>query len=190
MTCVALVHAQVDFAPPLDYKEPEPQPGQPALAAGSAASEGGASAGAGVPEPAAVEPEVPTFMAFAGTGQRLDGKPVSESAPRAVPIPIPGPRRPLPPGPPSTSSDGGPGSAPGSVKSSSAPKRPGKVMYGNRLQQKLAEKQQQQPGSGGGGSGDAQPLPAKPKQEEQRSEEGEESSKFKAFSGKGYSLKG
>ena len=164
---------QVDFAPPLDYVEPQRQPQQPVPMAADVP----AAAGAAAAEPAAAEPEEPKFLAFAGTGRRLDGKPVSESRPIA--IPLAGTSRP-------GASTSGPGSAAGTVGGSegpgsaagSAPKRPGKVFGGNRLQAKLAEKQ-----SGGAGRPPQPPLPPAEKKEE-------EDPKFKAFSGKGYSLKG
>ncbi|PRW59790.1 ubiquitin fusion degradation 1-like protein isoform X1 [Chlorella sorokiniana] len=165
----------VDFAPPLDYVEPQRQPQQPVPMAADVP----AAAGAAAAEPAPAEPEEPKFLAFAGTGRRLDGKAVSESRPIA--IPLAGTGRP-------GASTSGPGSAAGSVGGSegpgsaagSAPKRPGKVFGGNRLQAKLAEKQA---GGGAGRPPQPQPTPAEKKEEE-------EEPKFKAFSGKGYSLKG
>lgn len=165
---------QVDFAPPLDYVEPQRQPQQPVPMAADVP----AAAGAAAAEPAPAEPEEPKFLAFAGTGRRLDGKAVSESRPIA--IPLAGTSRP-------GASTSGPGSAAGSVGGSegpgsaagSAPKRPGKVFGGNRLQAKLAEKQ-----SGGAGRPPQPPPPPPAEKKEQ------EEPKFKAFSGKGYSLKG
>ena len=41
----------------------------------------------GAQAPAAAEPEEPKFLAFAGSGRRLDGKAASESRPVAVPLP-------------------------------------------------------------------------------------------------------
>lgn len=61
---------EVDFAPPLDYKEPEPAP--PAVTATN-----------GISAPASQEseePEEPKFSAFTGIGRRLDGKPLKYSA--------------------------------------------------------------------------------------------------------------
>lgn len=178
-TCRSL---QVDFAPPLDYKEPERQPPQqPAPMAADGTGAAGA-AGAAPAEPA--QPEEPKFLAFAGTARRLDGKPASESRPIAIPLPGSG-------RPGGTAS--GPASAAGSVGSAaggeggaagSAPKRPGKVFGGNRLQAKLAEKA----GGGPAGGGAPRPPPAPKKEDEEKKED--EGSNFKAFSGKGYSLKG
>ncbi|XP_010555256.1 PREDICTED: ubiquitin fusion degradation protein 1 homolog [Tarenaya hassleriana] len=56
---------EVDFAPPLDYKEPE-RPAPPAQVKGPAKVE----------EPPA-EPEPPKFNPFTGVSRRLDGKPLS-----------------------------------------------------------------------------------------------------------------
>lgn len=60
---------EVDFAPPLDYKEPE-RPQQPSMAPNRAPAQ--------VPEP---EPEEPRFSPFTGSGRRLDGKPSKHQAP-------------------------------------------------------------------------------------------------------------
>jgi ubiquitin fusion degradation protein 1 len=59
---------EVDFAPPLDYKEPErvTPPPVPVLAPSSSQ------------DTAPPEPEEPKFNAFTGTGRRLDGKPGSQ----------------------------------------------------------------------------------------------------------------
>jgi len=54
---------EVDFAPPLDYKEPE-KPQQPTVPASKATAEGGDTV---------VEDE-PKFKPFTGSGKRLDGK--------------------------------------------------------------------------------------------------------------------
>ncbi|KAL4459081.1 hypothetical protein ABPG75_013946 [Micractinium tetrahymenae] len=170
----------VDFAPPLDYKEPERQPAQ--QPAPMAADGPGAAGTAAAVEPA--QPEEPKFLAFAGAARRLDGKPASESRPIAIPLPGSGRPGGAASGPASAagsvgSAAGGDGSAAGS-----APKRPGKVFGGNRLQAKLAEKAG---GSGAGGDAPPRPPPAPKKEEEEKKED---DSKFKAFSGKGYSLKG
>ncbi|XP_040967586.1 ubiquitin fusion degradation protein 1 homolog isoform X2 [Gossypium hirsutum] len=62
---------EVDFAPPLDYKEPE----QPAAPTSS-------SRASSQVEEAPVETE-PKFSAFTGTGRRLDGKPLKLQSPAA-----------------------------------------------------------------------------------------------------------
>ncbi|EFN53275.1 hypothetical protein CHLNCDRAFT_136896 [Chlorella variabilis] len=169
----------VDFAPPLDYVEPARQP--PPQPVPMAAEGPAAAAGAAPAADEAAEPEQPKFLAFAGSGRRLDGKAVSESRPIA--IPLPGSGRP-------GGSASGPASAAGSVGSGagdggssaagSAPKRPGKVFGGNRLQAKLADK-------ASGGAGGARAPPPQPPAEKKVEEE---EPKFKAFGGKGYSLKG
>ncbi|KAK6946344.1 Ubiquitin fusion degradation protein Ufd1-like [Dillenia turbinata] len=59
---------EVDFAPPLDYKEPE-RPAQPAATNKSSALEQG------------VPVEEPKFNPFTGVGRRLDGKPLKQQPP-------------------------------------------------------------------------------------------------------------
>lgn len=60
---------EVDFAPPLDYKEPEPAPlSGPVNGTSSQASQ------------EVQELEEPKFSAFTGIGRRLDGKPLKYSA--------------------------------------------------------------------------------------------------------------
>lgn len=58
---------EVDFAPPLDYKEPE-RPTAPAATKGPAKA-----------EEVVAEPE-PKFNPFTGSGRRLDGRPLAPSA--------------------------------------------------------------------------------------------------------------
>ena len=107
-----LRYVQVDFAQPLDYVEPprQPPPQQaPAAASGQAAAGGaGGAAGSAAAEPAAQEPEEPKFLAFAGTGRRLDGKAAGPSNPVAIPVPGVGRASAAPPGNDSAAS----GSAP------------------------------------------------------------------------------
>ncbi|KAJ4890887.1 ubiquitin fusion degradation 1 [Raphanus sativus] len=62
---------EVDFAPPLDYKEPERPKTAPAAAKGPAKAE------EVVPEPE------PKFNPFTGSGRRLDGRPLSYEPPPA-----------------------------------------------------------------------------------------------------------
>ncbi|CAI5496520.1 unnamed protein product [Closterium sp. Naga37s-1] len=78
---------EVDFAPPLDYVEPErvltPVKAPAAAASAAAAAAGGSEAGGkkgtgkdGKSE-AAPPPEEPAFTPFVGTGRRLDGRPAA-----------------------------------------------------------------------------------------------------------------
>lgn len=70
---------EVDFAPPLDYKEPE-RVTPPPVAVPPSSSQDAAPA----------EPEEPKFNAFTGAGRRLDGKPgrfSTGSMPTATPTP-------------------------------------------------------------------------------------------------------
>jgi ubiquitin fusion degradation protein 1 len=160
----------VDFAPPLDYVEPDwkAEAAAAALAAAAAAAAAapeamatdGASGSGAAAEPEA--PAVPTFLAFAGAGRRLDGKAAGESRPVAIPIPG---ARPAPASEPAAS-----GSAP---KAGSAPggRKAGKLMFKDRLAAKFADKT-------GPGGGPAAPPP--PPKEGPPKEEGPA---FKAFSG-------
>lgn len=61
---------EVDFAPPLDYKEPEPVQ--------RAAESGNATTSQASQDPQ--EPEAAKFNAFTGVGRRLDGKPLKPFA--------------------------------------------------------------------------------------------------------------
>ncbi|KAJ6846142.1 ubiquitin fusion degradation protein 1-like protein [Iris pallida] len=60
---------EVDFAPPLDYKEPE-RPQQPSIPSSKAPAHAQDA-----------EPEEPKFSPFTGAGRRLDGKPSKHQAP-------------------------------------------------------------------------------------------------------------
>jgi len=59
---------EVDFAPPLDYKEPERVPAQPAPSASTTTS-----------QEESKDVEEPKFSPFTGVGRRLDGKPSTSS---------------------------------------------------------------------------------------------------------------
>lgn len=157
---------EVDFAPPLDYVEPERPAPPPAAASPSVAK----PADKEEPEP---EPEdtTPKFLAFAGSGNRLDGKAGGPSAPIAVPVrtsALNGTTASAMFGPPTD-----PAKEP-SPGSGSAPRRvQGKLVFG-------------QARAGGSGSG-APPPPKKP--EPKPAEPAETTTGFKAFSGKGNSLR-
>jgi len=186
----------VDFAPPLDYVEPEPVfPGGANGGAGGGVSAGGASAApmatdsgntTGGPEAAAVAEE-PKFLAFAGTGMRLDGKAASESQPVAIPRSKIGLSSNGGGGgssslaAPSTSGqEGASGSAP---KSGSAPgRKAGKLMFKDRLAAKFGDGKSAPGGTGAGAAAAAQ----KPKEEEKPKEP---ENGFKAFQGTSHKLK-
>ncbi|CAI5994804.1 unnamed protein product, partial [Closterium sp. NIES-64] len=76
---------EVDFAPPLDYVEPErvptpvkaPAAGAAAAAAGGSEAGGKKGAGKDGKAEAAPPPEEPAFTPFVGTGRRLDGRPAA-----------------------------------------------------------------------------------------------------------------
>jgi len=69
---------EVDFAPPLDYKEPE-KPRRPIVPAGKAPAED---------QDAIVEDE-PKFKPFTGSGKRLDGKGPKQQAPEVSTAAVP-----------------------------------------------------------------------------------------------------
>lgn len=171
----------VDFAPPLDYKEPERRPagsaggGGPepmdAQPSGSAAAAGKAKGGEAGGD-AAAEVLEPTFLAFSGSGMRLDGKPMSNSQPVAIPMPGTRPSN-------NNSSSSQPAEASGSAPKagSSAGRKQGKLMFKDRLAAKFND------GKGGAAA-------PKPKVEEKKKEEEkEEDPKFQAFQGKSFTLK-
>ncbi|KAJ3691727.1 hypothetical protein LUZ61_020891 [Rhynchospora tenuis] len=115
---------EVDFAPPLDYKEP--QPAKPANPVGPAAQED-------LPE------EKPKFSAFAGAGRRLDGRPAKqqESVPVAVPSPVNHQEK-------SATSKSGTGSSYEASTSSSKTGRPGgKLVFGSNSSRASKESQKE-----------------------------------------------
>eukprot|EP00262_Sarcandra_glabra_P003879 TRINITY_DN14714_c0_g2_i5.p1 TRINITY_DN14714_c0_g2~~TRINITY_DN14714_c0_g2_i5.p1 ORF type:complete len:323 (+),score=69.46 TRINITY_DN14714_c0_g2_i5:198-1166(+) len=145
---------EVDFAPPLDYKEPE----RPALSIPSS------RAPAQVQEvPAEAEP---TFSPFTGTGRRLDGKtsknpapPVSSSSRTEVHKP--------------EAANGAKYSTGSSSQSTGSRQPAGKLVFGSNVNHTPK---------------DTQKVAAKETKPE--SPQKEEETKFKAFTGKKYSLKG
>lgn len=143
--------------------------------AASEAADGGATGqAAGTP----AEPEQPTFLAFAGKGNRLDGRPTSAAAP--VPVPLAGR--------PAAAAGGGEqqstqGAAEGGA--GSAPKKAGKLMFRDRLAAKFAP----------GGQGKAAQAPAAPSPPPANADEGPADDAgggqaFQAFKGKARSLRG
>ncbi|EFJ52646.1 hypothetical protein VOLCADRAFT_102621 [Volvox carteri f. nagariensis] len=181
---------QVDFEAPKDYKEPErvpPKAPEPAPSAAPVAADGKAGGTATGPAPAP-EPEEPKFLAFAGTGRRLDGKAAGPTNP--VPVPLRMPSNTTLSAGTSPKTGSGPSGSGAGPSGSAAPSGSGGVQKagtfvnfgptGNRLEAKLAAKQ--------GGGGTAKPPPPPPQPTEEKKDDS--SSNFKAFSGKGYSLKG
>ena len=90
--CIVDTDCEVDFAPPLDYVEPvyeKPAPRTPAGGEGDGPSKGdgaGADGGKGK-EPEAPVDSAPKFLAFAGSGNRLDGKGPRDLKPVEVELP-------------------------------------------------------------------------------------------------------
>lgn len=173
----------VDFAPPLDYVEPErvpPAAAVPMTTDVAPLTTGAATKGEPAPEEA---PEEPQFLAFAGTGRRLDGKAASESQPVAIPLARVGSVS--RPGGTSQASSSGAGEASGSApKTGSAPgRKAGKLMFKDRLAAKFGDGKT---GPGGAGGAGGAPAPPKPKEEDKPKDP---ESGFKAFQGSGYKLK-
>jgi len=155
----------VDFAPPLDYVEPEPVLPQ-------SVSQGSAKIESEKEEEPESKPDESSFLAFAGTGRRLDGKPASESKPVAIPVTSGGP-------PSRTSSfSANKEESAKQAQSGSAPKKSGKLMFKDRLAAKFRD-----------------PGPAKPekkpeeKPKEKEKENGEDKASFKPFQGTSFKLK-
>lgn len=103
---------EVDFAPPLDYKEPE----RPAAPASS-----GKAPADGQEPPAEAEPK---FNPFTGTGRRLDGKPLKTTQPPPVSSSATQDRR-------SNVSGGGTATASSSSSQSSKNQTQGKLVFGS-----------------------------------------------------------
>lgn len=101
---------EVDFAPPLDYKEPE-RP-QPSIATGKAP----------VPDEDAQAETEPKFTPFTGTGRRLDGKPSKNQSP-TVSYPIKGRQ--------SVTTSGVKNSTTSASESSSSRQTKGKLVFGS-----------------------------------------------------------
>ncbi|KAJ0260543.1 hypothetical protein HA466_0067320 [Hirschfeldia incana] len=146
---------EVDFAPPLDYKEPE-RPKAPAAAAKALAKA----------EEVEAEPE-PKFNPFTGSGRRLDGRPLSYGPPPAASS--------------SSSSSSKPAVANGNGQSSvasgserAARQAQGKLVFGGNANR--APKEAPKVGAG--------------KETKKEEEEKKDESKFQAFTGKKYSLRG
>ncbi|KAL6766383.1 hypothetical protein ACKKBG_A35820 [Auxenochlorella protothecoides x Auxenochlorella symbiontica] len=170
----------VDFAPPLDYVEPEYTPAAPAAAQASttrpdAGSGSSTTEDNGDPASRAAALAEPQFLAFAGTAKRLDGRPAAD--PRPVPVPRPGG---------TSASSAGPSTKDGSSDaqaSSGASKKAGKLMYRDRLAAKFAAAK-----DGRGAAAPPPPPPTKASDAEGGAEKKEDG--FQPFKGQGRSLRG
>ncbi|KAJ7222678.1 hypothetical protein O6H91_14G080200 [Diphasiastrum complanatum] len=148
---------EVDFAPPLDYKEPEKVVSTPA-ATNRPSSEVSQDS---------QENQEPKFNAFSGTGRRLDGKNVKE------PVPSTSGSRSLP-----TASSASKVATSSSNASPASSKKPtGKLVFGTS-------------NSNGAAKTNSQPVPHKKEELKPDIPKEEEASKFQAFTGKKYSLRG
>ncbi|XP_022952966.1 ubiquitin recognition factor in ER-associated degradation protein 1-like isoform X1 [Cucurbita moschata] len=149
---------EVDFAPPLDYKEPE-KPVAPTKGKEQAVAE-------------AMEPEAePKFVAFTGTGRRLDGKssnyqpqPISSAA-RPSDVKQSG-------GSSSSSRFGHSQQSAGSSSLNGTRRSHGKLVFGQNAHRNPKEN------------------PKEASKESEQEQPGKEEPKFQAFSGKRYSLRG
>ncbi|GFH12756.1 uncharacterized protein HaLaN_08500 [Haematococcus lacustris] len=198
---------QVDFEAPKDYKEPEykkpapkpeakqdasGQPGSNGSKAGKVGSNGSAPAAGDAGAATEAAAEEPTFLAFAGTARRLDGKAaVLPPAPVAVPLVS---RHGINMSTmPSTSAPAAgaakPSGAAGGAKAGTF------VSTGNRLLDKLQKDKMAASGSPGAPA-PAPPAPTAPAQQgpaaagAAKDGADDSSNKFKAFQGTGRSLKG
>ncbi|KAI3774111.1 hypothetical protein L1987_48655 [Smallanthus sonchifolius] len=143
---------EVDFAPPLDYKEPErPVPSSKA--------------------PAQVEEAVPVeelkFNPFTGSGRRLDGKPLTYQPP---PVSSSKEKKPA-----AVVSGGGGGGEPSTSQTTSRQSQ-GKLVFGSNSNRSANPKKQKEVAAG--------------KETKQEETPKKEETKFQAFTGKKYSLKG
>ncbi|CAH8392070.1 unnamed protein product [Eruca vesicaria subsp. sativa] len=148
---------EVDFAPPLDYKEPE-RPAVPATAAKALAKA----------EEVEAEPE-PKFNPFTGSGRRLDGRPLSYEPPPSAASSSSSSSKDKQP-----AVSNGNGQSSGSEKAATARQAQGKLVFGGNANR--APKEAPKAGAG--------------KETKKEEEEKKEESKFQAFSGKKYSLRG
>ncbi|KAL5973353.1 hypothetical protein ACLOJK_030003 [Asimina triloba] len=151
---------EVDFAPPLDYKEPErPAQSIPSSKAPTQAQE----------EPANEEPK---FSPFTGTGRRLDGKPLKQPAASSEFSKS------------SVAQSGVAANGAASTSSSSSSHQPsGKLVFGSNLPK------DKQKSFGISGISNPEPIHAVTKDANPEPPKVEEP-KFQAFTGKKYSLRG
>ncbi|KAK9845218.1 hypothetical protein WJX81_000357 [Elliptochloris bilobata] len=168
----------VDFAPPLDYVEPSrDEYAASAAAAAAAATPPAEDARSTSGEEAAPAPEEPKFLAFVGSGRRLDGKPAAGGDPVPVKFGAFGPRLPVPAPEPGTPGKGT--AAPGARPSQKA----GKVVFGSG--NRLLDKQLAAQGKGPVPAPEAKPPAPKPED----AKLADEANKFHAFSGRPRSLR-
>ena len=173
---------QVDFEAPKDYKPPERVPDSGAPSEPQTWKEDEENDGGADPD---------TFMAFSGNAMRLDGKQVSGTG-RPVPVSLTGGQRaPLPPQQESEANGNKP-------STSGRGSKPGKVVLssGNRLLDKLSREKGADGNAAGGQRPSTQstegPGRGQGNQEHETDAKTDDSGggpKFKAFSGKSYSLK-
>lgn len=171
----------VDFAPPLDYVEPQPA-SEPVKADGGRLQTSKSSQGGQDSTISGADTESntgPTFLAFSGTARRLDGKPASAiSKPVAVPVK----------GATSGMATGGPGNTSSGTTPTSnttAPgRKSGKLMFRDRLAAKFENGSKSgsisTPGTAGTDKG---------RKEDVKEDENSKEKEFKPFQGTSHSLK-
>ncbi|CAO2192495.1 unnamed protein product [Urochloa humidicola] len=177
--CIIETDCEVDFAPPLDNKEPEKPPVRlpvaPAVAPASSKAKAPADDGA-------VVKDEPKFKAFSGSGKRLDGK---ASAPQAAASQGAASAVASSAAAASTGSNNGGGnkqqqaSAPAATSgaSSSGRQKTGKLVFGSSS------------GTSKSSNSKEEPQKAPVKQQVQEPQKTKDEPKFQAFTGKSYSLK-
>lgn len=166
---------QVNFEAPKDYKEPEKvfaRPPNPPKAPSDLNSPANPSAAPAKAEAPAAELEEPSFLPFAGSARRLDGRAIPAST---QPQPVPGGNSTQSSSATTSKASVDPGNASGGKNGTF-------VSTGNRLLDKIMKEKGQVPGSSNATA--SAPSAAAVKEEE------EPKSSFTAFKGTGYSLKG
>ncbi|KAH9657138.1 hypothetical protein KPL70_022926 [Citrus sinensis] len=156
---------EVDFAPPLDYKEPE-KPIASASSRATAKASGFCSVSKPMPIGLFLFTTEPKFSPFTGVARRLDGKPLTYQPP---PVPSLGSKDKQP----ATSNGTGQPSA-GSTSQNAARQSQGKLVFGSNASLHPKETQK----------------PVAEKEIKQELPEKKEEPKFRPFTGKKYSLKG
>uniref|UniRef100_A0ACD5UB94 Uncharacterized protein n=1 Tax=Avena sativa TaxID=4498 RepID=A0ACD5UB94_AVESA len=126
--CIIETDCEVDFAPPLDYKEPE-KPQQPVVPARKAISED---------QDAIVEDE-PKFKPFTGSAKRLDGR-SSEQAPEVASATVPACSAPTDSNKRANKQAAAPSGA-----STSTRQRTGKLVFGSSASSKREVQAQKEP---------------------------------------------
>jgi len=163
----------VDFAQPLDYIEPEKR--EDSASAPMITENSIGSVPSQPDSEVAVADQGPSFVAFAGSGRRLDGKAVTESKPVVIPLAAGSQSSRLGIDSGSGSAPNGGGSLPKSGGSMPGKKKAGKLMFKDRLAARF---------DSAGAGAHQNHMPSKPEMEKKEPE-----NSFKAFQGTSHKLK-